>query len=243
MNLRPTMVSTIWSILATASFVVTLYAREPATTTVEELPVVQRFLSGDNAPLLQYRAFRRLEASNGKFKKEAWLEAWTELDAETFRYEIVSQGGSGYIRNKVLKAALEREQAIWNSPLRKRLSLTTANYEFIAANAEPSGLMRVTVKPKRQDELLIDGDILLTADDGDLVRVEGRLAASPSFWTGPVEVVRTFDRIDGVRVPVRTESVAHVKIAGASSFAMTYEYETINGQRVGSPSPLARNTP
>jgi hypothetical protein len=103
--------------------------------------------------------------------------------------------------------------------------------------------MRVTVKPKRQDELLIDGDILLAADDGDLVRVEGRLAASPSFWTGSVEVVRTFDRIDGVRVPVRTEAVAHVKLAGASSFAMTYEYETINGQHVGSPSPLARNTP
>jgi hypothetical protein len=30
--------------------------------------------------------------------------------------------------------------------------------------------------------------------------------------------------------------VAHVLIAGRSTFKMTYEYETINGHRVGSPA-------
>lgn len=229
--------------LAASCFVVTLRAAEPPTEVAAELRPVQRFLSADNEPLRQYRAFRRLEASNGKFKKEAWLEAWTEMDAAGFRYDIVSEGGSPYILEKVLRPALEREKAIWNGRLSGRSSLTTANYDFIAASLDTSGLMRVTVKPKRKDDLLIDGVIILTPETGDLLRVEGRLAKSPSFWTGRIEVVRTYGRIDGVRVPVRTESVAQVKMAGASSFAMSYEYETINGRRVGSPSVVARTSP
>ena len=143
----------------------------------------------------------------------------------------------------MLRAALEREKALWNGALSARSNLTTANYDFIGASLDASGLMRVTVKPKRQDELLINGVIILAPDTGDLLRVEGHLAKSPSFWTSRIEVIRTYDRIDGVRVPVHTESVAQVTMAGASSFAMSYEYETINGRRVGSPSTVARQTP
>jgi len=74
------------------------------------------------------------------------------------------------------------------------------------------------------------------ASDGDLTRIEGRLSKTPSFWTRRVDVVRRYERLAGVRVPVSIESVAHVLIAGRSTFKMTYEYETINGHRVGSPA-------
>ena len=62
---------------------------------------------------------------------------------------------------------------------------------------------------------------------------------SPSSQAGErrVEIVRRYDKIAGVRVPISIESVAHVLIAGRSTFAMTYDYETVNGQRVGNPSP------
>jgi len=45
----------------------------------------------------------------------------------------------------------------------------------------------------------------------------------------------------GVRVPISIESVAHVLIAGRSTFKMTYAYETINGQPVGTPTPVSGN--
>jgi len=229
----------LW-MLGVISVVVPLQARESPTNTSGALQPVQRFLSADNEPLREYRAFRRLQASNGKFNKAAWLEAWTEVDSAGFRYDIVSEGGSAYIGNRVLRAALDREEALWNGSLSSRSNLTTANYEFIGADLDASGLMRVTVKPKRQDELLINGVIILAPDSGDLLRVEGQLARSPSFWTSRIEVVRTYDRIGGVRVPVHTESVAQVKMAGASSFTMTYEYETINGRFVGPLSAVTR---
>jgi hypothetical protein len=38
-------------------------------------------------------------------------------------------------------------------------------------------------------------------------------------------------------VPTAIETVAQVLIAGRSTFSMKYEYETINGTRVGNPQP------
>ena len=51
-----------------------------------------------------------MHARNERFNQEAWLDAWTELNGQTFRYEITSERGSDYIRTKVLKALLVHEQ-------------------------------------------------------------------------------------------------------------------------------------
>jgi hypothetical protein len=47
-------------------------------------------------------------------------------------------------------------------------------------------------------------------------------------------------RLDGVRVPIATESIAKVRFAGISHFDVHYEYDTINGRPV---SLTARRTP
>ena len=98
------------------------------------------------------------------------------------------------------------------------------------------------LKPRRKGILMVDGSIFLNPDDGDLVRMEGQLTKTPSFWTRRIEIVRRYQRIGGVRMPTELETLAMVRIAGPSTFRMTYEYESINGQRVGSPQPrtLAR---
>ena len=102
------------------------------------------------------------------------------------------------------------------------------------------GLASLAITPRRKDVLLIDGWVFVKQDDGDLVRIEGRLSKVPSLWTRHVEIVRRYGRIDGVHVPMEIESVAQVLIAGRSTFRMTYEYESINGQRVGNPQPRAQ---
>jgi len=198
--------------------------------------VLQRFLARADGPPVEYRALRHLEARNAHFGASAWMEAWTEFDqAHGFRFQIVGEGGSSYIRRKVLLAALEGEQKLWESREPQRASLTTDNYSFQGGGLTPDGLDWLAVKPKRKDVLLVDGSIFLQPDDGDLARIEGRLSKAPSIWTRRVEIVRHYQRIGGVRVPVAVESVAFVLIAGRSTFRMTYEYESINGQHIGDP--------
>ena len=191
-----------------------------------------RFLAAQDEPLTQYRAYRRMHARSERFNQEAWLEAWTELDHTGFRYEIVTEHGSDYVRNKVLKAVLKREQELIADGHGERASLSHANYEFQDTDPAAGGLRYVLLKPKRKDVLLVDGRMVLSSDGSELLRVEGRLTKNPSFWTSLVNIVRHYAKLDGVRVPVATESIAKVKFAGHSRMEVEYEYESINGRRV-----------
>jgi hypothetical protein len=200
---------------------------------------LQRFLARGEGPPVEYRALRHLEAQSPHFRANAWMDAWTEYRHATgFRFEIVAEGGSSYIRQHVLRAALEGEQKMWAAREPQRASFTTDNYEFHDRGAV-EGLVSVGVKPRRNDVLLIDGAIFVEADDGELRRIEGRLSKAPSIWTRRVDIVRHYERLGGVRVPTSIESVAHVLIAGRSTFRMTYEYESVNGQEIGRPQPRA----
>ena len=69
------------------------------------------------------------------------------------------------------------------------------------------------------------------------MRIEGRLSKAPSFWIRQVDIVRSYRRIAGMRMPVAVEAVANIRLAGRATFRMTYEYETVNGRRVGAPEP------
>ena len=185
-----------------------------------------------NSPALnQYRALRRMHAATGKLNHEGWMEAWTELEGNTFRYEIVSERGSETIRKKVLRALLERERELYASGEPGRSELTSENYEFAPETTGP-GCKYVLLKPKRKDSLLVEGRMVLSEDGRDLLRVEGKLSKNPSFWTSLVNVVRRYARLEGVRVPIATESTAKVKFVGDSKLHVEYEYETINGRPV-----------
>jgi hypothetical protein len=229
-------------VAAASIFLVT--AHPFASTPAQAQPtVLQRFLARAEEPPVEYRALRRLEAQNPKFKQSAWMMAWTEYDhVNGFRYQIVDEGGSGYIRNKVLRAALDGEQKIWADREPQKSSFNHDNYMFEDGAAAPDGLASVGVKPKRKDVLLVEGAIFVQPGDGELSRIEGKLSKTPSFWTRRVDVVRRYERKAGVRVPISIESVAHVLIAGRSTFKMTYEYQTINGQRVGDPVPPLKSS-
>jgi hypothetical protein len=200
--------------------------------------VIDRVVSRSDPPPHQYRALRRLEAQSDKLGNSAWIEAWTAVEPGAgFQYQIIGEGGSGFVRGKVLKPWLVNEKKLWTAGDPERAAFTHENYTFDDRGFTPDGLVRLAVRSRRKDLLLVDGSIFVNPHDGDLVRVEGRLSKTPSFWTRRVEVVRHYQRIHGVRVPVAIESVASVLIAGRSTFKMTYEYETINGQQVGSPQP------
>jgi hypothetical protein len=180
-----------------------------------------------------------MHAQSEHFGQEGWIEAWTEMNGLNFTYTIVSEKGSDYIRNKVLKAVLKREQELVADGDCSRSELTPENYTFENESGSGDGERYVTLKPKRKDVLLVDGRMVLSSDGTELLRVEGRLSKNPSFWTSLVNVIRHYARIDGVRVPIATESVAKVKFAGTAHLDVRYEYDTINGRPV---SLAARRT-
>lgn len=197
----------------------------------DTIGVIQQFLEREEPPLVQYRALRRLEARNERFDNMGWMEACTELQPRgRFGFRVVAEGGSDHMRGRVLRPVLEGEQKAWSSGEVARSGITRRNYRFEPLAGEAVDVVRIGLKPLRRDRMLVDGVMVLTRANGDLIRLDGRLAKNPSFWTTRVQVRRTYARIAGVRVPVMLESVANVRMAGRSTFRMTYDYLAINGR-------------
>jgi hypothetical protein len=191
---------------------------------------IRQFLAQDDTQR-PYRAVRRLEAENGS--RNGWIEAITEYSPATgFRYQITAEGGSGYIRSKVLKAVLDGEREVIARGETARSSLDRSNYRFQANGIDSDGLANVLLSPRRKERVLVSGMMALNADDGALVRLEGRLAKSPSFWVKNVDIVRTYERIDGTVVPVALETKAQVRLLGQATLRMTYVYSEIDGRRL-----------
>ena len=163
----------------------------------------------------------------------ASMTVLTTLDpVEGFNFVVLEESGAALIRRRVFLPALEAEREAHAPDAAARGALTLGNYAFAPNGATDDGLMRIDIHARRKDTLLIDGSILVTQAEGDLVRLEGLLVKKPSLWTRRVEVTRSYARIVGARVPVAMASVADVLIVGRSTFRMTYDYESINGQSV-----------
>jgi hypothetical protein len=195
--------------------------------------LLDRFLAPDAPPLISYRAVRHLSATTRGGRMQASLEAITTLDpVNGFTYQVTSAEGSGLIQKKVLIAALDAEQKAVESANKAQSALTPANYEFLDMSPLNASLVKVDVRPRRKHVMLVNGAVVIETDSADLVRVEGDLSQRPSFWTRRVHVVREYDRVGGVHVPVSMKSTADVLIVGSSSFSMTYRYSEINGKAV-----------
>jgi len=191
---------------------------------------MRKLLSQEDG-LHPYRATRRLEAENGD--RKGWLEVTTEYSRlGGFQYETIAEGGSGYIRNKILRAVLEGERDAVTQGDATRSALVPTNYQFEPHGIDADGLANILVSPRRKDSTLVAGTLFLQPTGGDLVRLQGRLAKSPSFWVKNVDITRSYVRIDGATVPVALHSNAEIRLLGPAAFHMTYVYSEVDGHSV-----------
>ena len=203
----------------------------PAASGLPDVPALHRFLAIKFGVVRQVSTVRHLEARTEHFGSEAWMDVRTDADDTGFRYTVTGEGGSGLVRSRALRATLEQEKRAWTENQATSSWFTIGNYEFTDQGVA-GGLVRLGVTPKRRDLMLVEGQIFLAPDTGALIRVEGNLTRSPSFWTKKVSMVRHYTAVSGIQMPIAVESTAQVRLAGTSTFSMTYRYETLNGQRV-----------
>ena len=193
-------------------------------------PVLDKFNS--SAPPA-YRAFRRLEAGRPDSDKHGWLEVWTEhRPGAPFTYTVIREGGSDYVRNKVLRGVLKGEAELLEHGKPLRAPIVPRNYTVEPGGITESGLTRLLLHPARRSEGVVRGAAFIEPDIGGIVRIEGRLVKSPSFWVRDVDVTWKFTRIGNDIVPTELSSSARVMFYGRQPFKMTYQYESVDGRSV-----------
>jgi hypothetical protein len=180
--------------------------------------------------LLEYTADRIYRLSHPNGKVHAQIEGRMEFQApDTKRFHVTSEQGSGIVRRLALHPLIASEIRAAAGKDRHDSAITPANYRFELIGEDTVGPYRcylLRAIPKRVDQYLFEGKVWVDEDDFAVVRIEGRPAASLSFWIKRAEFVRQYQKVDGFWLPLKDETVVEVRLYGKK--VLTIEHHDYN---------------
>jgi hypothetical protein len=197
----------------------------------------------DNA-LREYHARRHFHASNPRFNMDSTLDVQTVFQwPHSLQSTIIKHEGSDFIREHVFEKILEAETDL---AVNDEADLIPKNYDFTIMDKEDCQgrpCWRLSIKPKRKDKYLIDGDIWVDAADYAVSRVHGSPSKHLSIWVSKVEIDRHLCRIEGVWLTDKIESSSNIRFAGDVGLQIEYTYDNVKVLNAGASkgSPRAGN--
>ena len=144
-------------------------------------------------------------------------------------FTIVSESGSGTVRNKVFKKLLEAEQESMREENQQRTAITPENYTFQLSDYEKTDTNEFYVldaQPLSKNKFLFRGHIWVSAKDFAITRVEGEPAVNPSWWTVKTDFKRSYQKIGDFYLPESNQSETKVRVFGTAVLTIEYrEYQ------------------
>jgi hypothetical protein len=150
-------------------------------------------------------------------------------------FTIVSESGSGTVREKVFKKLLEAEQEAMREENQQRTAITPENYTFQLLDYEKTDTDEFYVldaQPLSKNKFLFRGNIWVNAKDFAITRVEGEPAVNPSWWTVKTDFKRSYQKIGDFYLPESNRSETKVRIFGTA--VLTIEYREYQITQTGS---------
>jgi hypothetical protein len=191
--------------------------------------VIAKMMARDNerqAALHGYTASRRYVLENQRHHKRAeMLVRMTCLRDGSKQFETISETGWGGARKHVFPRLLEAETEASRPGLRERSRLIPENYVFEMVGTEyvderPAYV--IAIAPKTPNKYLMQARIWIDADEYAIVRIEGKPAKNPSFWTKSVHFVHRYQKRGSFWFPVSDRSVTDVRIFGSTEVTIEY---------------------
>jgi hypothetical protein len=141
-------------------------------------------------------------------------------------FTIVSESGSKFIADHVLKGLLAGEKEAGDAENKQRTALTTDNYEFTLAGIEgPQDAPQyvLNVKPKKDNKYLYRGKIWVDGKDFAVTRIQAEPAKSPSFWVKKSEVNHRYEKIDSFWLPAENKTDSMIRMGGHAVLSIEYQ--------------------
>ena len=143
--------------------------------------------------------------------------------AQGMSFRIVSQSGSKFLCDKVIKRALDSEAEA--SRDRASTELTPVNYKFQMLGSEtidgrPAYILKV--EPLSEGKFLYRGTIWVDAADFEVVKMETEPAKNPSFFISRTLIHYTSALAHGFWLPQKIRSETKVRIGGTAVLTIDY---------------------
>lgn len=177
--------------------------------------------------------------------KEAAMQVCASFAAPgTKTFSILSQSGSAFIINRVLKRLLESEQEATSREQQTGTALTDANYEFELLGHEMfegRAAYVLHVSPKVDTKFLYRGKVWVDASDFAVMKIEAEPAKRPSFWISKTRILHVYTKVGSFWLPEENKSTTDVRMGGVATLTIEYShYEVNQGHAPCAPQALAR---
>ena len=151
-------------------------------------------------------------AQKGEFELQRRYSAPRNLEFTAVRYS-----GDGFVKSNVITRLLQSEVEHVKQDDGALTAINKENYKFsYKGTAEQGGrLVHVyQLKPKKKRAGLFKGKIYLDAFTGSMVRAEGGVVKSPSFFIKKIEFVQDYADVGEFTFPTHIHSEALARVIG-----------------------------
>jgi hypothetical protein len=159
-------------------------------------------------------------SQQGEFELQRKFEA-----PHTLQFTPVQFTGDNFVKSNVITRLLQSEvdHVLKDDP--SQTAITPANYKFSykGASRVQDRLVHVyQVKPHKKRLGLFKGRVYLDAHTGALVRAEGSLVKSPSFFVKHIEFWQDYTEVQSFTLPAHIHSEAKARIVGRTIVDITH---------------------
>jgi len=141
-------------------------------------------------------------------------------------FKLVSQSGSKWICNHVLRRLMQAEQESTQAGEKEKAEISPANYDFRLVNTEtgPDGTPYYIfqAQPKTESTYLFRGKVWVEGRDFAVARIEGEPAKNPSRWTKQSDFTHQYQCLDGFWLPARNDTLTQLHLLGRSHLTIDY---------------------
>lgn len=170
------------------------------------------------ATLVAYSANTRISAQlpdtsqHGEFELERHYSAPRTLEFKPLRFT-----GDGFVKSNIITRLLQSEVDHVQKDDSSLTAITPANYKFsYKGTSQVEGRIAhvYQLKPRKKRVGLFKGRLYLDAHTGSLIRAEGNVVKSPSFFIKKIEFVQDYADIGSFTLLVHIHSEAVTRLVG-----------------------------
>jgi hypothetical protein len=207
----------------------------PTLSAAPELPVMSSELALANyerraalqpVQLAAYSATTVIHAELPDSSQQGEFEVERKYSApHTLLFKPIRFVGDKFVKSNIIARLLQSEVDHVEKDNVMATAISPANYKFSSkGRAEVQGrpVYVYQVKPQQKRVGLFKGRMYLDQHTGSLVRVEGSIVKSPSFFVNHIQFVQDYGDFDSFTLPVHIHSEAKARLVGRTIIDITH---------------------
>jgi hypothetical protein len=198
------------------------------------------------AALAAYRGHRSYEIDYRGLPRNMHAEMVVELTYSApsmEEFKVISQSGSKFLIDHVLKRLLDLERESHEGKNRDGVQITGTNYNFTMIDSQDTGdgcPYVLGIEPKVPSKFLFRGRIWVDDTDFAVCRIEGEPAKNSSFWIKKAEIHHTYTKLGDFWLPAENTSTCNTRLDGRAIVTIkygNYEIQTTHALTVHTAAP------